>query len=561
MYKPPRHRQENINNDNSNNTYEENETGKLSRENSDTLVSNDDAMNSPTNQAALLVTLQNSRVYLHDIPQRSQTPGELSLKSFASGNSSRPSTPTLRSGEYAELGVREFMEDATVVMENREVESSEDLVSFYGVFDGHGGTNAALYLKEHLVENIMNDKSFKVGNVDKALVDAYVQTDLDFFNATTGTGETSGSTACTACLFDGKLIVANAGDSRCVVSRRGIAHDLTRDQKPTSKDEEERIKKAGGFIEDGYVNGLLGVSRAFGDWHFDGLKRNQETGKPGPLTAEPEIDTWQLDIDSDEFIILACDGLWDVFSSQNAIDFARKSLLANNDPNRAAKELADEALRRHSADNISVVCVCFGDDPPRSRTPEPSTLSPGSSNLSNQKKKSVERSLSLEVLNHLQTLVAEDEQKPMADNLHGISPKRVHSVRLLTEFQNQQESNLSPQNSNKSRRAGSNSSSSFETEEIEQAPSAKDVANVLAKVGFALNNNRSEGEKTELTKSEAETASLECGQDVGEANRRLSSPPQSHSRRSTLAGSSLEESELGKIAEESFADALRMREE
>jgi hypothetical protein len=309
------------------------------------------------------------------------------------------------------------------------------------------------------------------------------------------------------------------------------------------------------------VNGLLGVSRAFGDWHFDGLKRNQETGKPGPLTAEPEIDTWQLDIDSDEFIILACDGLWDVFSSQNAIDFARKSLLANNDPNRAAKELADEALRRHSADNISVVCVCFGDDPPRSRTPEPSTLSPGSSNLSNQKKKSVERSLSLEVLNHLQTLVAEDEQKPMADNLHGISPKRVHSVRLLTEFQNQQESNLSPQNSNKSRRAGSNSSSSFETEEIEQAPSARDVANVLAKVGFALNNNRSEGEKTELTKSEAETASLECGQDVGEANRRLSSPPQSHSRRSTLAGSSLEESELGKIAEESFADALRMREE
>ena len=91
--------------------------------------------------------------------------------------------------------------------------------------------------------------------------------------------ETSGSTACTACLFDGKLIVANAGDSRCVVSRSGIAHDLTRDQKPSSKDEEERIKKAGGFIEDGYVNGLLGVSRYFGDWHFEGLKRDEETGK------------------------------------------------------------------------------------------------------------------------------------------------------------------------------------------------------------------------------------------------------------------------------------------
>ena len=54
-------------------------------------------------------------------------------------------------------------------------------------------------------------------------------------------------------------------------------------------------------------------------------------------------------------------------------------------------------------------------------------------------KGTVERSLSLEVLTHLQSLVAEDEQKPMADNLHGISPKRVKSVRLLSEFQKHEE--------------------------------------------------------------------------------------------------------------------------
>ena len=63
--------------------------------------------------------------------------------------------------------------------------------------------------------------------------------------------ETSGSTACTACLFDGKLIVANAGDSRCVVSRKRMAHDLTR-IKPSLKDEEERIKKCGqGLLKTG----------------------------------------------------------------------------------------------------------------------------------------------------------------------------------------------------------------------------------------------------------------------------------------------------------------------
>ena len=510
---------------------------------------------------------------------RSSTPGTQSAKS----SSSRPSTPTLRSGEHAELGVREFMEDATVVIENRTVANSEELVSFYGVFDGHGGTGAALYLKEHLVENVLNDPNFQRGDVDKALIEAYVRTDLDFYEATRHKTpkskdgyfeedeneedmETSGSTACTACVFEGKLVVANAGDSRCVVSRSGKAYDLTRDQKPSSKDEEERIKKAGGFIEDGYVNGLLGVSRAFGDWHFEGLKRNEETGKPGPLTAEPEIDTWEIDVENDEFLILACDGLWDVFSSQNAVDFARKSLLVNNDPNVAAKELADEALRRHSADNISVVCVCFGDEPPRkSRTPEPS---PASKKLAEgqTKKGTVERSLSLEVLTHLQNLVAEDEQKPMADNLHGISPKRVKSVRLLSEFQkleegggpslSQQNSALSSLGSKPSRRAGSNSNSSFESEEIEEAPSALDVANVLEKVGLAVNsasnsNNNSANEPSSPTSKDR----LENN----EANHRLIQGFRRSHNTSSLGGSSLEESELGKIAEESFADALRMR--
>ena len=94
------------------------------------------------------------------------------------------------------------------------------------------------------MENILKDPNFQRGDVDKALIEAYVRTDLDFYEATRHKRpkrkdgfleedeneddvETSGSTACTACLFDGKLIVANAGDSRCVVSRNGIAHDLS----------------------------------------------------------------------------------------------------------------------------------------------------------------------------------------------------------------------------------------------------------------------------------------------------------------------------------------------
>ena len=91
------------------------------------------------------------------------------------------------------------------------------------------------------------------------------------------------------------------------------------------------------------VNGHLGVARAFGDFHIEGLKGTE--AKPGPLVVEPEVERWRL-THQDEFVIIACDGLWDVFSSHNAVDFARQALRRHNDPEAAAKELCTEALRR-----------------------------------------------------------------------------------------------------------------------------------------------------------------------------------------------------------------------
>ena len=68
----------------------------------------------------------------------------------------------------------------------------------------------------------------------------------------------------------------------------------------------------------------------------------------------------------DEFLVIACDGLWDVFSSQNAIDFARMALRRHNDPEQMARDLVAEAVRRDSSDNVSAVCVCFQQDAPPS---------------------------------------------------------------------------------------------------------------------------------------------------------------------------------------------------
>ena len=112
----------------------------------------------------------------------------------------------------------------------------------------------------------------------------------------------------------------------------------------------------------GFLNGQLAVSRALGDWHVDELKRKAD-GSPGPLIADPDIHIHLCEAD-DEFVLLASDGLWDVFSSQGAVTFARGRLQEHNDPDKCSEELIEEALKRHTTDNITCVCVCFSESKP-----------------------------------------------------------------------------------------------------------------------------------------------------------------------------------------------------
>jgi len=158
------------------------------------------------------------------------------------------------------------------------------------------------------------------------------------------------------------LLVANAGDCRAVLCRTGQAVRLSTDHDTVhNKGEIERIKLAGGTItSDGYVNGQVTVARAIGDWHMPGLKNVNGTG---PVIALPEIRTWELSGD-DEFLLLACDGLWNVFTDDQAIIFARRQLRKHNDPARCSQALVREALKRKSQDNITVITVCFQAEAP-----------------------------------------------------------------------------------------------------------------------------------------------------------------------------------------------------
>lgn len=270
--------------------------------------------------------------------------------------------PSLRSGGYADIGRRLTMEDEHVRIDDLvehlgTIYAVESPRAFYGVFDGHNGRDAAQFVKEKLLQYIVDDVAFP-SEVEKAVCHGFRQTDLAFAEAFSTLDVSSGTTAITVLIFGRNLIVANAGDCRAVLCRRGKAVVMSNDHTPCCDLERSRIEALGGFVVDGYLNGQLGVTRALGDWHMKGLQ-----GVESPLTGEPELQQTVLS-EADEFMIIGCDGLWDVFTNENAVDFARRRLQQHNDPELCSRQLVAEALSRRTVDNLTVLIVCFQADPP-----------------------------------------------------------------------------------------------------------------------------------------------------------------------------------------------------
>lgn len=274
--------------------------------------------------------------------------------------------PVFRSGSCSEIGSKPYMEDEHICIDDlsEHLGRSSSLKNFpspgafYGVFDGHGGTDAASFIRENILRFIVEDLDFPFC-VEKAVKRAFLNADHAFADEVSLDGS-SGTTALTALIFGRTMVVANAGDCRAVLGKRGRAVELSKDHKPNCLSEKSRIEKLGGVVYDGYLNGQLSVSRALGDWHMKGS--SGAAGK-GPLSSEPEVQETVLSED-DEFLILGCDGLWDVMTSQGAVSLARKELMSHNDPERCSRELVREALKRNSCDNLTVLVVCFTPDPP-----------------------------------------------------------------------------------------------------------------------------------------------------------------------------------------------------
>ncbi|THG01190.1 hypothetical protein TEA_026038 [Camellia sinensis var. sinensis] len=138
-------------------------------------------------------------------------------RSYASGGWKRCEDRRLSCGYSSFRGKRASMEDFFDVKTSK---INGQTVCMFGIFDGHGGSRAAEFLKEHLFENLMKHPQF-LTNTKLAISETYQQTDMDFLESEKDTFRDDGSTASAAVLVGNHLYVANVGDSRTVISKAG----------------------------------------------------------------------------------------------------------------------------------------------------------------------------------------------------------------------------------------------------------------------------------------------------------------------------------------------------
>ena len=258
-------------------------------------------------------------------------------------------------------GGRDYMQDAYSI--NLNTHAKKDEIAFMGVFDGHGpnGENIARFIAYNISEQVLdqytNGQSFPQ-SIETAclLLDDRMRLTKKLMDTD---GLVLGGTTCNAVWIKGKKIYScNVGDSRFIVAYNEKAVPITEDHKPHLQSERVRIYQAGGHISDGRVNGILAVARSFGDYMLK--EDNDKESHEQKITSLPDVRT--VDIDSSiDFMVLATDGIWDMMTNQETVDFIIERMHKTVSLDRIGEELIDncripvDPATGLGADNMTVI--------------------------------------------------------------------------------------------------------------------------------------------------------------------------------------------------------------
>lgn len=251
----------------------------------------------------------------------------------------------LRYGVASMQGWRVEMEDAHMAKTNLG-EALKDW-SYFAVFDGHAGARISAHCAEHLLDAIMATEEFQE-DVTKGIHNGFLELDnkMRSLPEIVSGEDKSGSTAVCAFISPRQVYIANCGDSRAVLCRSGTPVFTTQDHKPGLVTERQRIVKAGGSVMLQRVNGSLAVSRALGDYEY----KNVEGMGPYEQLVSPEPEIFVRDRDDalDEFLVLACDGIWDVMSNEDLCQYIHSRLLLTDNLQEVTSQVIDTCLYKVS---------------------------------------------------------------------------------------------------------------------------------------------------------------------------------------------------------------------
>lgn len=235
----------------------------------------------------------------------------------------------------------------------------EHKAAFFAVYDGHGSARVSKHASEGLWRHLIENEQYLKGNFQQALGEAFLSFDREVnesYNA-----QLAGTTAVCLLIVNNNIYCANIGDSRGVASVNCKCVPLSYDHKPENPQELKRILAAGGYVLGNRVNGNLALSRAFGDFHYKG---NEQLPPEQQIVSPcPDVKTIELNDDLD-FLLLACDGIWDVLTSEEVVDFVISHLEHSIEPGMICEQLTTRCLATDyelviGCDNMTVLLVCY----------------------------------------------------------------------------------------------------------------------------------------------------------------------------------------------------------
>ncbi|XP_049851957.1 protein spalten-like [Schistocerca gregaria] len=271
--------------------------------------------------------------------------------------------PSIEAGLYEVQGRRETMEDTHVMFEDLKavLDAVPDHTAFFGVYDGHGGVDAAKLCRDYLHRKIVEAPEFRLGRIEDAIRVGFRETDELIVMKSNENQWMNGSTGVILLLMERRLYVANVGDSEASLVELNDNGEmdytiLTKIHRASDPKEKMRIESLGGHVFFNRVFGSLAVSRSFGDSRFKVPKTSQNF-----VSCEPSIGQFELTTRS-RYLVIACDGLWDVMSHYEVAKFVQNRHLEGRGATQIATDLVEEALKKKTEDNVTVLVVILNWD-------------------------------------------------------------------------------------------------------------------------------------------------------------------------------------------------------